>query len=125
MLSTEGVIALSSFIMLMMVMFAGFLINYDSLPVFIRWAQYLSYFKYLFSGLGQVEFDGLTFYCKSDQYATTSDGSLICPITSGKQVIDSYGFNEFTILECYLWLIGYIVLFRVTSYVLLRWFARK
>lgn len=123
-LSTEGVIGISSFVMLMMCLVAGFLVNYSSIPVFIRWTQYLSYYKYSFSGLMQVEFGGLTFYCTSSESVSTSGGE-VCPFTSGNEIIKLFGADEFSILGCMLWLVGFILFFRILSYILLRWFARK
>jgi ABC-type multidrug transport system permease subunit len=63
-------------------LFAGFLINNDSIPVFYIWLQYSSFMKYGFSMLTVNEFDGLKFECGNEP---------ICSYNNGTQVLDSYG----------------------------------
>jgi ABC-type multidrug transport system permease subunit len=42
----------ASITILFQMLFAGFLINGDNIPVALGWIQYLSLFKYPFEGLG-------------------------------------------------------------------------
>ncbi|KAJ3336599.1 hypothetical protein HDU91_001727, partial [Kappamyces sp. JEL0680] len=62
-------------IMIVMMLFGGLLLNLDSIPVFIRWLQYLSLIAYTYKGLAQNEFNsGLVFNClKGEQCFSTGE----------------------------------------------------
>ena len=46
-----------------MILFGGFYINVDSLPLAIQWVQYLSIMRWGFSGLAINELKGVRFSC--------------------------------------------------------------
>eukprot|EP00005_Dracoamoeba_jomungandri_P002507 CAMPEP_0174254988 /NCGR_PEP_ID=MMETSP0439-20130205/4318_1 /TAXON_ID=0 /ORGANISM="Stereomyxa ramosa, Strain Chinc5" /LENGTH=591 /DNA_ID=CAMNT_0015336919 /DNA_START=239 /DNA_END=2011 /DNA_ORIENTATION=- len=68
----------------------GFFINDDSIPVWLQWAKYLSFFKYGFEILVLNEFEGLTFTCKPSE--ETDNGQ--CPIENGDDVIRLLGMDN-------------------------------
>ena len=46
-----------------MILFGGFYINIESLPVWLRWVQYLSLMRFAFEGLCVNEMKDLVFSC--------------------------------------------------------------
>jgi ABC-type multidrug transport system ATPase subunit len=49
-----------------MMVYSGFLVNYDSLPDATKWLSYLSPYRYSFSGLAENEYHGISFDCEDD-----------------------------------------------------------
>eukprot|EP00301_Raphidiophrys_heterophryoidea_P000122 c10063_g1_i1.p1 GENE.c10063_g1_i1~~c10063_g1_i1.p1 ORF type:complete len:733 (+),score=201.68 c10063_g1_i1:101-2200(+) len=78
--------ALGPMITIIQILFGGFYINLDSLPVGARWVQYLSLTRYSFEGLAVNEFTGLTFSCND-----VSDNA-VC-IRTGEEVLQRYSFH--------------------------------
>merc|ERR1711979_117825 len=60
-------LAIAPLIILPLVMFSGFVLNPDSIPVYLKWVEWISPSKYAFAALAQNEFEGLTLHCKPDQ----------------------------------------------------------
>ena len=56
-------LAFAPIVVVLMILFGGFYINVDSLPVWLAWLQYLSIMRWSFSGLAVNEFTGATFSC--------------------------------------------------------------
>ena len=74
-----------------LMLFSGFMINTNSIPVYFDWIKWCSPIKYGFEAVMRIEFtDDLVLYCKPDQYI---NNGTTCPITSGDQVIREYGFS--------------------------------
>jgi ATP-binding cassette subfamily G (WHITE) protein 1 len=74
-------------IIIPLMIFSGLFVNLATLPVWIRWFQWLSPIKYGFVAFMKNEFDGLTIGCKD------TDGPTCRPL-AGDMVIDSYGFSD-------------------------------
>ena len=55
--------AFAPIVVVLMILFGGFYINVDSLPVWLAWLQYLSIMRWAFMGLAVNEFTGATFSC--------------------------------------------------------------
>ena len=51
------------------VLFAGFFINYDDIPIFLRWISYLSPIRYGLEAIFKSEFQGRTFTCTEAEIA--------------------------------------------------------
>ena len=112
-------------------LFAGFYVNTQNIPSFVEWMKYISIFYYTFSGAVVTEFGNLTFYCKNDQYivssisGTCSNGEVVtvttevCPITTGQQVIDSFGVPDLTQYQYQLILLSFVIVLRGSIYFLL------
>lgn len=78
-----------------------------------RFADALSYAKYAYVGLALNHLSGLRIDCD------TGDGTD-CAVTSGQQLIDQYGYNQYTIGGCVGYLFVLIVGFRLIGYLGLR-----
>lgn len=72
------------------IVFSGYLVNLDNIPVYYSFMPWLSPMKYTFVGMVKNEFEGLTFYCKDDQ--EESNGA--CEYTTGEEVVTSLAFDD-------------------------------
>jgi hypothetical protein len=88
--SIESAKAVSSALLTVNNLFAGFYINIASLPIIARWIPFLDFFFWTFNALCVNEYQGLTFVC--DGPAETA-----C-LTTGEQVLASLSFDHHTIL---------------------------
>lgn len=104
-------------------LFAGFYVDSDNIPVFLKPLRYLSFIAYGYAALARNELRGEVFECVGDDMPHTvfSDNGRICPVTAeaalrGAQLDDtlSVGWNAII-------LVGWIVLFRVVGYVSLKY----
>lgn len=104
-------------------LYGGFLIapvNTSELNMFWRFFDASSYLKYGYVGLALNQYEGETFHCTADQFEMNSSGEMVCPVTSGQQIIDKFGYDKYTIGFCIGILIVYIVVCKIVSYVFLR-----
>jgi hypothetical protein len=76
-----------------------------------RFADALSYTKYAYVGLALNRLNGLKIEC---------DTGSTCSINTGQDIIDIYGYDEYTIDACFGYLIVLIVGFRLIGYLGLR-----
>lgn len=86
------------FIILAM-LFGGFLINYDDIPVWIGWIRWISFINYCFQGLMNNQFG--------------------CGPECGESVLKQFNVETSLAADC-LALLGFYVFFRVLWYVILR-----
>jgi len=98
---------------LIMILFGGFYSNLDSIPAGIRWLQHLSFIRYGYVAMMELEFDGLTFGPAEE----LPDGS--CPISTGQQRLELLGVTG-TIASDILILALVGVVFRFLAYWALR-----
>jgi hypothetical protein len=73
--------------LLPLMVFSGFFINIDSIPVWFSWIQYLSPMRYGFVALAQNELDGLPIKCEPGQncLAGITGGWRCCGTGGGAQ----------------------------------------
>lgn len=111
---TSVAISLVPLTVLPFMVFSGFFVNSNSVPDYFIWIQYISFINYGFQALTINEFQGLTFQCKEDE--KLSNGG--CPITTGQQLIESYGFDKEpgSIWANLLILLGMYIFWRILSY---------
>ncbi|GJP76866.1 hypothetical protein CLOP_g7316 [Closterium sp. NIES-67] len=83
-------LAMGPLFTVVLMLFGGFYVNLDSIPVWIRWVRYLSPIQWGFVGLAVNQFSGLTFSC-----------SPACP--SGDQILQNLSIANYTVAEA----IGY------------------
>jgi ATP-binding cassette subfamily G (WHITE) protein 2 len=95
--------------------FGGFFLSPKNLPNYFTWLDALSYVKYSYVGIALNELTGLSLYCANGQLV---DGK--CPVTNGSQVIQTNGFDMYTVAECALVLVAMIAGFRVIAYLGMR-----
>jgi ABC-type multidrug transport system ATPase subunit/ABC-type multidrug transport system permease subunit len=84
--------AIAPVVIILFMLVSGYIINLDSLPAGISWLQHLSFFTYSYKAMVINEFSDATFYCTPEQIVG-GNGTGICPITEGEQVIVSRGFD--------------------------------
>lgn len=104
-----------------LMMFSGFFINPDSMPVYLAWIQWISPMKYAYSALAKNEFSGLDLYCKADQLRSVVTGAgrleYVCPYPSGDLYLDSLNIQPaLTILNCCLLLALLAVVFTTLAF---------
>merc|ERR1712129_316947 len=74
----------------LMILFSGFFIHIESLPIWIKWMSYVSTIRWSFMAFVLYEFEGQTGYeCNELQ-------SKYQCITNGEQVLQRLGFDEYT-----------------------------
>ncbi|CAI6001320.1 unnamed protein product, partial [Closterium sp. NIES-64] len=76
-------LAMGPLFTVVLMLFGGFYVNLDSIPVWIRWVRYLSPIQWGFVGLAVNQFEGLTFSC--------SPG---CP--DGDQILKNLSIDNYT-----------------------------
>lgn len=86
--SPEAASAIGTPIIIIMVIFGGFYINVNALPIVANWIPYLSFIRWTFEALAINEFLGLRFSCSG-----SSDGACI---QTGEQVLQTLGFGGHT-----------------------------
>ncbi|CAI5992407.1 unnamed protein product [Closterium sp. NIES-65] len=77
-------LAMGPLFTVVLMLFGGFYVNLDSIPVWIRWVRYLSPIQWGFVGLAVNQFEGLTFSC--------SPG---CP--DGDQILKNLSIDNYTV----------------------------
>lgn len=82
----ETAISLGPISVVLMILFGGFYINIESLPVWLQWVQYLSLMRFAFEGLAKNEFDSVTFTCDDVR------PGQVC-VETGKEVLDKLSFT--------------------------------
>lgn len=92
-------------------LFSGFLVEISSIPVWLRWLNYISFLKYGYAAAMQNEFEDRELHVVS---CTNS----FCP-TNGNEVLDFYGLTEFSFWENYIILLALVLGFRIFAYLVL------
>ena len=123
----------SGFLYILMILFAGNLINISSLPIYVQWLQYLSLVRLGLSSLLVNEMVGLEF-CLDYFRTLTPDGScynttfnlggnVISTIETGNHYLETQGIlykEPFDIWRGIIGLTGYAVVLMVLAYIALR-----
>jgi len=104
--------------------FSGFFVNQDSIPVYFIWFEYISFVKYAFHAALDVVFQDLTFTCDDDEYVYLPNGTKVCPTTTGQQVIDQFAMGGYAIWIDFVVLIGMIIIYQVAAYIALKYTKR-
>lgn len=123
-------LAIAPLIILPLVMFSGFVLNPESIPVYLAWLEWLSPTKYSFAAMAQIEFGGLSIRCTGKQLQTKfgEDGAAVefCAIPSGDDFLDKLNIQEIlTLRNCALLLVVLLVAFKVLAFVGLVVISRK
>ncbi len=98
-------------------LFSGFLVNQDSVPIYLKWFDSISFMKKIFQSLVTNEYANLTFTCAP---APSSE----CPIQTGEQYLGILGFSDVSVRDQALILLGYVIALRILGYIAL-WFKTK
>jgi len=97
-------------------LFGGFFLAPALLPKYFVWLDALSYAKYTYVGISLNELSGLKLTCLPSQL---KDGK--CPIPDGETTMRTLGLDKFTMVECSLVLVAFIVFFRAGAYFAIRY----
>lgn len=101
-------------IILPLVLFSGFFVNSNGIPVWFDWIKYLSPMKYSYEALMKNEYSDLKLRCESEELVSRpdcppqrlEDGSLVmmngkpmpgkcyCPTEKGEQVLDRMSLTD-------------------------------
>eukprot|EP00188_Purpureofilum_apyrenoidigerum_P006014 Plantae.Rhodophyta-Purpureofilum_apyrenoidigerum.ctg8588.p1 GENE.Plantae.Rhodophyta-Purpureofilum_apyrenoidigerum.ctg8588~~Plantae.Rhodophyta-Purpureofilum_apyrenoidigerum.ctg8588.p1 ORF type:complete len:677 (-),score=140.60 Plantae.Rhodophyta-Purpureofilum_apyrenoidigerum.ctg8588:728-2758(-) len=118
---------LASIFLLASMMVAGFYVDTENLPVWIRWLQYVSYVVYSFSAVLVNEVAGVEYPCSEPptEFRPTNPMPSPCVI-AGEDVLRTYDIRS----DIGIWgnfgvMVGFIFFFRALAYFFLRVFHRK
>ncbi|KAJ1740047.1 hypothetical protein LPJ78_004944 [Coemansia sp. RSA 989] len=92
-------------------LFGGYFVNFRSVTPVLRWIRWVDPIYYAFSALGQNEMNSLKFDCAPGEQC----------FENGKQVLDYYSLDRFTIWQNVLLLLMLGVVFYAIGYACLRW----
>jgi len=93
-------------IIVLFLLFGGQLVNLESLPVVLRWIQYISPIAYSNKALAQNEFEGLSFQCNP---------GAVCYET-GKQVLSAFAYDNIPLWTCVAINVGLMVGFLIIGF---------
>eukprot|EP00164_Ancoracysta_twista_P001239 GFYU01001625.1.p1 GENE.GFYU01001625.1~~GFYU01001625.1.p1 ORF type:complete len:684 (+),score=198.94 GFYU01001625.1:158-2209(+) len=112
--------ALAMFSILIMMLFDGYYINLDNVPVYYRWLQNLSIMRWGTEAIAINEFKGLTFECSADFLASV--GLDDCLLKTGDDALHLFSMSqdESTIGLNIAVLCAMIVGYRVVAYLAVR-----
>jgi ABC-type multidrug transport system permease subunit len=91
--STEAAVAMGPAVMVMFIVFGGYYVNAENVPVAFRWITKCSLIKHSFAGLCVNEFAGLDF-------EPSTNGGLRGDTKHGEEVLERLGFGDETVESC-------------------------
>ncbi|XP_045170130.2 protein white-like [Mercenaria mercenaria] len=122
--SVSTALVIASTVMIPLLMFGGFFLNSESIPVYFIWLEYLSWFNYAYELIAINQWDNIdTIACEGN--STSSDSQSSCLYKSGTQVINYLNFdkdNRWIDVGC---LLAMLVAYRLIAFVILFIKARK
>lgn len=96
----EVALAILPIIILPLMLFSGFFINSESIPIFLTWIQWLSPIKYAFAGSVQNEFNGLVFTCESEELVRKPTSNLTeCRFANGEEFLETLNIHGWLTIE--------------------------
>ncbi|KAI0179814.1 P-loop containing nucleoside triphosphate hydrolase protein [Hypoxylon sp. FL1284] len=94
-------------------MACGYFIQSNTIPVYVRWTKYITYTYYAFGALCGNEFEGSFYDCPSP--GGESDPN--CKAYVGRYIMDNLGFPRNWVARPIIAMLGFVLLFFVTSWV--------
>lgn len=94
-------------------LFAGFFIPPETIPVWLRWLRYVSFIKYAFAAAMQTEYAGRTL----DLSGCVDSMSLCYP--DGKAVLAHFSLDDIPMWANFALLLSLIAFMRVAGYLVL------
>eukprot|EP00928_Gymnodinium_smaydae_P086947 TRINITY_DN7132_c0_g3_i1.p1 TRINITY_DN7132_c0_g3~~TRINITY_DN7132_c0_g3_i1.p1 ORF type:complete len:650 (+),score=131.60 TRINITY_DN7132_c0_g3_i1:69-1952(+) len=105
-------------VVILFLMFSGFLINEGSIPAAFLWLREISFIRYAFKAVAVNEMEGTVFECNAGVDA-------VC-ISRGEQVLAQLGFDQDNlILLCISILVGMFLVFNSLAFGILLYFRPK
>ncbi|KAL1497603.1 hypothetical protein ABEB36_008533 [Hypothenemus hampei] len=100
-------------LLLPFLLFGGFLLNIESIPIYFEWLSYLSWFKYGNEALLINQWNNVT-------NIQCPPGNSTCP-KNGRVILEYYNFKSGHLILDILSLLGLVVLFRLSAFLALLW----
>lgn len=107
-------LTLMNIVILPLMIGGGFFINTDSIPIYLIWLKYISFFKYAFENMMIIEWSGRNINCQNNCYLSTGD-----------DVLEFYNINEDNFELNFIILILFCIFFRLITYFILKYKINK
>jgi len=109
-------------VVILFLIFSGFLLNENSVPVYFSWLKEISFIRYAFKAVAVNEFTGAEFTCNQCPVGPPVEGAecdLYC-VTEGEQLLKQLNFDQPNLIfNCCMILLGIGVAFNVLALVIL------
>ena len=114
--NAQVALIIAPMISLMLVVFAGNIINTSQIPDAFSWVPYISAAGWAYKALVQNEFRGLVFDCPSVPTAPC--------FRTGEMVLEFFGVTGPPIYQCFIYIWALTFAFHLIGYAALRWHTR-
>lgn len=115
--------AIAAPLLIPLMIFGGFFIQANSIPVYLEWLKYLSWFYYGNGALLNMQWDGMEFSCQTcDGQVLSYDqcGDFTPSLqNTGENILTAAGFDQYSIWFCIGILAALMVGYRSVSYFIL------
>jgi len=112
-------LAVAPVLIIPFMLFGGFYLNTGSVPVWLSWLQYLSWFLYGFEALLINQWSGV------DSISCPDVNSTLPCLTTGEQVLDTLAFEKTNFVRDIVMLIVLAVGFRILAFIALHMKTRR
>eukprot|EP00733_Pompholyxophrys_punicea_P001147 Pompholyxophrys_punicea_v1_NODE_506_length_1821_cov_8.150623.p1 type:complete len:441 gc:universal NODE_506_length_1821_cov_8.150623:390-1712(+) len=115
-------VSLGPVVIIPLMLFGGFYVNTESLPVYLAWISYISVFNWGFQAISIVEYSGLVLRCDPDEYIPNPEqgGEPVCPVTLGDSVLESLSIDPDGYWIAIIVIAALVAFFHLASLVLLK-----
>ena len=94
--SVDVALAIAPVVILPFLLFGGLFVNLASIPDWLAWLEYISWFRYAFNALAEIVWTDRTINC--DAIVNGVPDRDECPFISGQQVLDiSFSERDFPV----------------------------
>jgi len=93
--------------LVLFMLFGGFLVNSDNIPIYYIWLKYLSFFKYVYESLMVNEFQGLPFTC---DVTCIPNGDVQLDVMGMKNVDIWLNLAILVVMACWYRVVGFLVI---------------
>jgi len=102
---------ISTIVIIPLMIFGGFYINQGTIPVYLRWFQAISYFRYSY------EAESLAFWSRVDSIPCKPNIRNETCIADGEEVLASLGMADGNLVVDIFVLVGMILIYRLLAYI--------
>lgn len=103
-------LTLMNIVILPLMIGGGFFINVDSIPIYLIWLKYISFFKYAFENMMILEWEGKSIDCDDN-----------CYLTNGNEVLEFYNIDKRYFRINFIILLLFSIFFRFITYFILKY----
>ncbi|KAI0128018.1 ABC transporter [Xylariales sp. AK1849] len=93
-------------------MACGYFVQSQTIPIYVRWLKYATYTYYAFGALCGNEFEDSFYDCPLEG----GEANPSCVSYTGSYIMDSLGFPQYWVAKPILALVGFVLLFCITSW---------